>query len=512
MSSGSEKNKQRKHISLTGRITLAFLAVIIVPVILMTVMLLQPLSTRLRAYGETYGVENLSYSGIMNNSMIIESMADREAASLSEAAAADPSVLSDKEFLDKFNADISGNHSFIVVRKAGRIFFNGSALADEEIADKLPEADTVPDDRSGDWMTIRSDMLSLVKSVDAEFADGDKGEIIIFTSMNQIWPGMARWLRDLVVTCILILVITSLVMGVWLYLTTINPLMQLKKGAQNIRDGNLDFELEKSGVQELDEVCEDFEEMRKRLKESAEEKVASDSGNKELIRNISHDLKTPLTAIRGYCEGILDGVADTPQKQEKYIRTIYNKANEMDRLINELAIYSRIDTNRIPYTFTKINAATFMDDCMDELEPEFESRDIKYTYTNEIAGTDTLIIGDAEQLTRVIHNIVSNSMKYMDKPEKKIDIRVLDKDDFIQVEFEDNGCGMANSDLPKIFDRFYRTDASRNSASGGSGIGLSIVKKILEDHGGSVWATSKEGEWTVMHFVLRKYVEARADE
>ena len=103
-------------------------------------------------------------------------------------------------------------------------------------------------------------------------------------------------------------------------------------------------------------------------------------------------------------------------------------------------------------------------------------------------------------------------MKYMDKPEKRIDIRVLDKDDFIQVEFEDNGRGIANSDLPKIFDRFYRTDASRNSARGGSGIGLSIVKKILEDHGGSVWATSREGEWTVVHFVLRKYVEAKADE
>lgn len=491
---------------------MAFLAVILVPIILMTVMLLQPLSTRLRAYGETYGIENLSYSGMMNNSMIIESIAAEEAADLAEAAAADPSVLSDKEFLEKFNSDISGNQSFVVVRKGGKVFFNGSALSDEEIADKLPEADEIPDDGSGDWMVIRSDMLSLVKPVDVEFADGDKGEIVIFTNMNQIWPGMARWLRDLAVTCILILVITSLVMGVWIYLTTINPLMQLKKGARNIRDGNLDFEFEKSGIQELDEVCDDFEEMRKRLKESAEEKVASDSGNKELIRNISHDLKTPLTAIRGYCEGILDGVADTPQKQEKYVRTIYNKANEMDRLINELTVYSGIDTNRIPYTFTKINAGNFMDDCVDELKLEFESRDIKYTYTNEIAGTDTVIIGDAEQLTRVINNIVSNSMKYMDKPEKRIDIRVLDKEDFIQVEFEDNGRGIANSDLPKIFDRFYRTDASRNSASGGSGIGLSIVKKILEDHGGSVWATSREGEWTVVHFVLRKYVEARADE
>ena len=107
----------------------------------------------------------------------------------------------------------------------------------------------------------------------------------------------------------------------------------------------------------------------------------------------------------------------------------------------------------------------------------------------------------------MINNIISNSMKYMDKPKKAINIRLRDVGDFIQIEIEDNGKGIAQKDLANIFDRFYRTDASRNSSKGGSGIGLSIVKKIMEDHGGQVWATSKEGTGTIMFLALRKYQE-----
>ena len=104
------------------------------------------------------------------------------------------------------------------------------------------------------------------------------------------------------------------------------------------------------------------------------------------------------------------------------------------------------------------------------------------------------------------------SVKYMDKPNKSIAIRVTDVGDFVQVEIEDNGRGIAAKDLPYIFDRFYRTDTSRNSSKGGSGIGLSIVHKVMEDHGGKVWATSREGEGTTMYFVLRKYQEVPANE
>ena len=139
---------------------------------------------------------------------------------------------------------------------------------------------------------------------------------------------------------------------------------------------------------------------------------------KELISNISHDLKTPITAIKGYVEGIMDGVADTPEKMDKYIRTIYTKANEMDRLINELTFYSKIDTNRIPYTFSKINIRDYFDDCIEDISLELESENVELEYQNCLER-EVAVIADAEQIKRVINNIISNSLKYMNKEYKK---------------------------------------------------------------------------------------------
>ena len=312
--------------------------------------------------------------------------------------------------------------------------------------------------------------------------------------------------KDLFFTALVILIFTSVSIGLWIYRSVAAPLVKLRKATQNIKEGNLDFVLEVDGTDEFAELCRDFEEMRRRLKVSAEEKVLLDKENKELISNISHDLKTPITTVKGYVEGIMDGVADTPEKMDRYVRTIYNKTNEMDHLINELTFYSKIDTNRIPYTFSKLNVDDYFSDCAEEVGLELETRGIQLYYANYVEK-DVLVIADGEQIRRVIHNIISNAIKYMDKPKGVIQIRVKDVGDFIQVEIEDNGKGIASKDLTYIFDRFYRTDVSRNSSKGGSGIGLSIVRKILEDHGGKVWATSREGIGTIMYFVLRKYQE-----
>lgn len=207
----------------------------------------------------------------------------------------------------------------------------------------------------------------------------------------------------------------------------------------------------------------------------------------------------------------MDGVADTPEKMERYIKTIYNKANEMDLLINELTLYSKIDSNRIPYNFSTVLVNEYFDDCAEDLAMELEARGIEFGYFNYVES-DVKIIADVEQLKRVINNIVSNSEKYMDKEHGKINLRVKDVGDFVQIELEDSGKGIGAKELPHIFDRFYRTDASRNSSKGGSGIGLSIVKKIVEEHGGKIWATSKEGTGTVMYFVIRKYQEVPVNE
>lgn len=312
--------------------------------------------------------------------------------------------------------------------------------------------------------------------------------------------------KDLFFSAFVILVFTAFAVGLWLYRSMAAPLVKLKKATKNIKEGNLDFVLEVEGNDEFSELCRDFEEMRKRLKESAEEKLLLDKENKELISNISHDLKTPITAVKGYVEGIMDGVADTPEKMDRYVRTIYNKTNEMDHLINELTFYSKIDTNRIPYTFSKLNVEDYFNDCAEELSLELETKNISLVYANYV-DSHVLVIADGEQIRRVIHNLISNAIKYMEKPKGIIQLRVKDVGDFIQVEVEDNGKGIGTKELPYIFDRFYRTDRSRNSSKGGSGIGLSIVKKIMEDHGGKVWATSREGIGTIMYFVLRKYQE-----
>lgn len=182
--------------------------------------------------------------------------------------------------------------------------------------------------------------------------------------------------KDLFFSAFVILIFTALAVGLWIYRSIAAPLVKLKKATQNIKEGNLDFVLEVEGTDEFSELCQDFEEMRLRLKESAEEKVLLDKENKELISNISHDLKTPITAVKGYVEGIMDGVADTPEKMDRYVRTIYNKTNEMDHLINELTFYSKIDTNRIPYTFSKLNVDDYFSDCAEEIGLELETQGI----------------------------------------------------------------------------------------------------------------------------------------
>ena len=335
----------------------------------------------------------------------------------------------------------------------------------------------------------------------------DSSQMVYDISLPQSSSSQVKLMaKDMILTATIILVFTALSVGLWIYRSIAVPLVKLKKATKNIKEGNLDFVLEVEGNDEFSQLCQDFEEMRKRLKESTEEKILMDKENKELISNISHDLKTPITAVKGYVEGIMDGVADTPEKMDRYVRTIYNKTNEMDHLINELTFYSKIDTNRIPYTFSKLNVEDYFSDCAEELGLEMETRGIELVYANYVEKGGQ-VIADGEQIRRVIHNIVSNAIKYMEKPRGIIQLRVKDVGDFIQVEIEDNGKGIAAKDLPYIFDRFYRTDVSRNSSKGGSGIGLSIVKKIMEDHGGKVWATSRLGIGTIMYFVLRKYQE-----
>ncbi len=218
----------------------------------------------------------------------------------------------------------------------------------------------------------------MIKRIDFDFSDGSEGTLFVITSIKSLVPEMKELLIDIIISVLLILLLTAGMLTIWNYRSIITPIKKLEMATQNIKEGNLDFTLEIDSNDEIGELCQNFEEMRQRLKDSAEEKLASEKENRVLISNIAHDLKTPITAVKGYSEGLMDGVADTPEKRDKYIKTIYNKANEMDLLLNELTFYSKIDTNRIPYNFSKINVMEYFDDCVEEIGLDLEAKNIVY--------------------------------------------------------------------------------------------------------------------------------------
>ena len=484
------------------RLQVTFITIILLPLVLTTIAFIV-IGIYLMNMKQGYSVEELDYAMMSETMDTFVNIADRAYGELLRQAEEDPSRLEDVEYLKMVNDDISRKSTYILVRKDDVIYYAGNKEAAESIFDKLPdygEGDVLSED-SGYYY---NNLSKYVKQIDFTFRDGAKGSAFVVTKVNSLIS--RELLIDMIIAILLILIFTSLMLTLWIRKGVFHPIDELNVAMKKIKEGNYDYMLQTDAKGEIGDLYRNYEDMRMHLKESVEESARNEKQNRELVSNISHDLKTPITAIKGYVEVIMDGVADTPEKREKYLRTIYNKANDMQKLINELTTYSNVENNRIPYNFHRINVADYFGDCVEEVGMDLENRNIELNYSN-LVEPDTMVIADPEQLKKVINNIISNSVKYMNKSHGIIDIRILDEVDSIRVEIEDNGKGIAQKDLSKIFDRFYRTDASRNSAQGGSGIGLSIVRKIIEDHGGYIWATSKEGEGTCMHFVMRKYRE-----
>lgn len=487
------------------RILITFLTIILLPIML-TATAFVFIGGYLAKSQEEYGFKNTDYSVLIDPTQASRRISDEIFFIVKEKQKQDLEQLEDITLLEAINQNIEERSSYIIVRKGDELYYTGNELASSQIFNKLPDFEAGNIDTVMDQSVFYDDMKKLVRQMDFYFEDGSEGSFFVITRANPIIS--QTLFVDMAIAIMIILIFTSMFLTRWISRGVFDPINQLNVAMQNIAEGNLEYMLPAKDDGEIGELYRNYEDMRLRLKESTDEKIFTEKQNKELVSNISHDLKTPITAIKGYVEGIMDGVADTPEKVDKYIKTIYNKANDMDRLINELTVYSGIDSNRIPYHFHRINVAEYFGDCIEEVGLDLDSRNIELNYSN-LVSPDTVIIADPEQLKRIINNIIGNSVKYMDKEKGEIDIRILDEVDSIRVEIEDNGKGIAAKDLSNIFERFFRTDASRNSAQGGSGIGLSIVKKIIEDHGGYIWATSKEGEGTCMHFVMRKYQEMK---
>ena len=485
---------------LATRMKITYGLVFIIPIILMVIAFWGMGKVELRALRQKYDMENVGMEVLVDPFEVLGNMSSSVVEELQTAAEQNPEQLCDMAYLDRMDERLAEHASFLVMQRDGITYYSGQ---DEEVTNIVENMEI----QEADGGYIVGENPYYLKQFTFYFNDGSKGTIQIFTSVISVVKQVEKTILKNCICAVVILLLVGALAFLWLYQSIVQPLEKLKRAAVNIKEGNLDFNVITDTEDEIGEVCTAFEEMRIKLKDQIELSMQYEKNNKELISNISHDLKTPITAIKGYVEGIRDGAADTPEKMDKYIRTIYNKATDMDKLIDELFLFSKLDSNSLNYSFAKLNLKDYFEDCVDEISLDLESRGITLAYYNHVPE-DTIIIADPEQLKRVINNIVGNSVKYMaaDRP-GHIGIFIKDEPEFVQIEIQDNGKGIAKKELPHIFERCYRTDASRNSSKGGSGLGLSIAKKIIEEHGGKIWANSVEDEGTTMSFVLRKYKE-----
>lgn len=487
---------------IVNKIRLIFLPAIVLPLILIVISIGILLFSYTRS---AYNTGIISVDSFINTTQTMNNLTSDIFEEIKRIADEEPETFENQDYINKVNETLKTKDSYLIIRKNGQIIYRGTKEKHERVESMLPAyGSTISSEDSG--ILIGSPENFLIKQQDFVYKDSSQGTIFIMTDLTNIMPHFRKIVVQLMLSVILILFMTSSLLTWYMYHEFVRPLNLLKDGTDRIREGDLDTDVEVLNEDEIGDLCTSFNEMRAELKKSINDRLRYEEETRELISNISHDLKTPLTAIKGYSEALIDGVAQTPDRMERYIKTIYNKANDMDVLLNELSIASKIDCNTIPYNFVKIDIEAYFNDCIEEIGSDLEQKNMDFAFFNYCEGR-CFVMADPEQLKRVITNIISNACKYKRAHGRgHVNVRLKEMETYIQVEMEDDGIGIGAKDLPNIFNRLYRADASRSS-SGGSGLGLSISKKIIEDHGGHIWASSKLNTGTTIYFTLNKVNE-----
>ncbi len=277
----------------------------------------------------------------------------------------------------------------------------------------------------------------------------------------------------------------------------IEPIQTLTAITGKIAAGNLDSEIPSIGDYEIKELAQSLELMRVKLKDIVYLQRRYDENRRFLVSALSHDLRTPVTIIKGYLEGLIDGVAEKREKREKYLQTALAKTNMLNGMIDDLLLYSKLELNQMPFHCEKISISAYMEDIASEYAAVYarEQKGLKYS---DLTNGRAVVNIDTKQFTRVAQNIIDNAKRHIATETGYLNVILRESAQAVIIEFKDNGGGVDDSDLPQVFDRFYRSDKSRKN-SGGSGLGLAISKQITEGMGGRVWAVNNEaGGFSVM--------------
>lgn len=292
------------------------------------------------------------------------------------------------------------------------------------------------------------------------------------------------------ILCIAVLLIVSQLFTRNLTEHMMEPLEALAAGTRRIREHDLTQKVEYSGESEFEQVCAAFNDMQEAILEEQEKNRKYEQARTEMIAGISHDLRTPLTAIRGMLKGLLDGVASGPEQRQKFLESAYRRTGDMDLLLNQLFYISKLETGNMPISLQDIEISGFLSNYVKGKRDFASTDDIEIQLDTKGILADVAI--DPEQLQRILDNLFENSRKYGEKSPLLLQLTLKKTPNGVCICFRDNGVGLPEEKLPHIFEEFYRGDESRNKKEG-SGLGLYIVKCLMEAMGGSVRAENADG-------------------
>jgi signal transduction histidine kinase len=450
--------------SIRMKLVISYIAMILLPLVMLgltAVLLLVIFYDDIRDIQEYYGSEEDKF-WIHSVPEAFEKL-DELFAGLKMMSSYDPHRMQDQHFLEEIDLQFNELQAGLVVVQNDRITYATPLVDGTDLYEQLRHVETEateaddghgPHNGWGQHDQYRIHDRYTVEKHDFTFPDDSSGTVYMLADTSRFYEFVSTFFP---IQFVSLLVAIGLSNGLLTYLISrsmIKPLFTLKSAAEQIKEGNLDQPVDMKRKDEIGQLANTFEEMRRRLKESIHLQLQYEENRKELLSNISHDLKTPITGINACVEAVREGIVDSPEKQRKYMDMIAQNAKHMDRLIDELFLFSKLDLDRLPFHFEQVDLVAFIDDYVRELriDPQLQGVEVVFHFEGDYP---VYVKADRGHLHRVMTNIVSNSIKYMHQQQKQILVELSDGEEEATVQIRDNGSGIEKESLPHIFDRFY---------------------------------------------------------
>lgn len=493
--------KKTKNLNIASRIAIATLSSIATSIIMITVVVLVFRSLLPDIYGIAR-VESNSYS-LLNQMQWAQTIS-----SINRELTDNTSDEAKKKELRGITSPIDELGSKIYITKDGELFYSNtdkSAIDAElhELAPNLKDDNIILFGENGLVVQSHTDSDNgsyMINITNTGYTVADSSMQSTLKSFKAFFTGRSGFI---IFMALFIILISNLIMSVIASRTITAPIKKLSDGANEIAGGNLDYHIDYDSTNEIGTTVKSINDMTEKLKNLMQTKEEIEQSRKKMTAGIAHDLRTPLTSIKGYVEGLMDGIANTPEKQERYLNTIYSSAKDMENLLDELLTLSRFEEGKIKLEQIRIDIVQFLREYLNE-RPQDNRAVITFTPPSHKGSLDVML--DPNRFSRVLNNIISNAIKYSStarKPRIDISLEVYDKS--VIIALKDNGIGISDENLKHIFESFYRADQARTRVQDGSGLGLAVCKEIVELHNGHIWATSKEGSGTTMMISLQRY-------